>query len=108
MKKYVYKSIAMLFAAGAIMSSCSDFLDAENKTAAGVEADEYFGKTPNELLVAVYSNLKSLVTQVDIHDQGTDLFLLQVRSTTIRSHLRMVLCRATTPSATTSYVLQME
>ncbi len=74
MKKYVYKSIAMLFAAGAIMSSCSDFLDAENKTAAGVEADEYFGKTPNELLVAVYSNLKSLVTQVDIHDQGTDLF----------------------------------
>lgn len=64
----------MLFAAGAIMSSCSDFLDAENKTAAGVEADEYFGKTPNELLVAVYSNLKSLVTQVDIHDQGTDLF----------------------------------
>lgn len=74
MKKYVYKSIAMLFAAGAIMSSCSDFLDAENKTAAGVEADEYFGKTPNELLVTVYSNLKSLVTQVDIHDQGTDLF----------------------------------
>ena len=64
----------MLFAAGAIMSSCSDFLDAENKTAAGVEADEYFGKTPNELLVTVYSNLKSLVTQVDIHDQGTDLF----------------------------------
>ena len=74
MKKYVYKSIAMLFAAGAIMSSCSDFLDAENKTAAGVEADEYFGKTPNELLVTVYSNLKSLVPQVDIHDQGTDLF----------------------------------
>ena len=29
-----------MFAAGALMTSCSDFLDAENKTAAGVEADE--------------------------------------------------------------------
>ena len=74
MKTYIYKSIAMMFAAGALMTSCSDFLDAENKTAAGVEADEYFGKNPNELLVTVYSNLKSLVTQVDIHDHGTDLY----------------------------------
>ena len=56
------------------MTSCSDFLDAENKTAAGQEADEYFSKSPNELLVTVYSNLKSLVTQVDIHDHGTDLY----------------------------------
>ena len=74
MKRYIYRSIAMMFAAGALMTSCSDFLDAENKTAAGVEAGDYFGKSPNDLLVTVYSNLKSIVTQVDIHDQGTDLF----------------------------------
>ena len=64
----------MMFAAGALMTSCSDFLDAENKTAAGIEAGDYFGKSPNDLLVTVYSNLKSIVTQVDIHDQGTDLY----------------------------------
>ena len=74
MKRYIYRSIAMMFAAGALMTSCSDFLDAENKTAAGVEAGDYFGKSPSDLLVTVYSNLKSIVTQVDIHDQGTDLF----------------------------------
>lgn len=74
MKRYIYKSIAMMFAAGSLMTSCSDFLDAENKTAAGIEAGDYFGKSPNDLLVTVYSNLKSIVTQVDIHDQGTDLY----------------------------------
>lgn len=74
MKNYAYKSIALIFAAGSLMTSCSDFLDAENKTAAGVEADDYFGKSANDLLVTVYSNFKSLVTNVDINEHGTDLY----------------------------------
>lgn len=74
MKKYIFKSMAMLTVAGLSLVSCSDFLDAENKTAGGTEADGYFGKAPSELLVSAYESLKTLSTQVPIYDQGTDMF----------------------------------
>lgn len=74
MKKYIYKSMAALFLFGVALTSCSDFLEAENKGAGGDEADGYFGKDASELLVAAYESLKTITTQVDIYEHGTDLY----------------------------------
>ena len=57
------------------MTSCSNFLDAENKTAGGQTADEYFGKDPNAMLTATYSSLKSIVFSTDLYSRGTDLYI---------------------------------
>lgn len=74
MKKNIYKSMAVLTFVGMTLTGCSDFLDAENKTAGGTEADGYFSKTPSELLVSAYESLKTLSTQVPLFEQGTDMF----------------------------------
>lgn len=74
MKKDIIKSIAVLTLAGFSFMSCSDFLDAENKTAGGTEADGYFSNAPSEFLVSAYESLKVLSTQVPIYEQGTDMF----------------------------------
>lgn len=57
-----------------VLTGCSDFLDAENKTAGGQTAEEYFSSDASELLVTAYSSLKTLATQVDIYEHGTDMF----------------------------------
>ena len=75
MKKYIYLSMAAIFSASLTLTSCSDFLDAENKTVGGQTADDYFGNDASELLVTAYNSLKTLATQVDIYEHGTDMFL---------------------------------
>lgn len=75
MKKNIFlTAIAVLFA-GATLTSCSDFLDAENKTAGGQTTDSYFGKDPSSLLTTAYSSFDALVNQVPIYEQGTDLYI---------------------------------
>lgn len=75
MNKYIYKSFAAFMALGLTMSSCSDFLDAENKSAGGNDADSYFSKTPSALLNTAYAELKDLATVIDMNEHGTDMFL---------------------------------
>lgn len=74
MKKYIYKSVSAVFLLSIALTSCSDFLDAENKTSGGNDADGYFGKDASELLVSAYESMKIITTQVDIYEHGTDLF----------------------------------
>ena len=73
MKKYIYISMAAFLSLGTL-TGCSDFLDAENKTVGGQTADDYFGNDASELLVTAYQSLKTLATQIDIYENGTDLF----------------------------------
>lgn len=74
MKKYIYISMAALLSMSTSLTSCSDFLDAENKTAGGQTADDYFEADASEFLISAYNSLKTLVAQVDIYEHGTDLF----------------------------------
>lgn len=74
MKNHIYKSAVVLLSAGMMFASCSDFLEAENKTAGGQLADDIFSKDASTLLVNAYESLKTITTQVGIFDQGTDLF----------------------------------
>jgi hypothetical protein len=74
MNKYKYLSVAALASLGMMMTGCSDFLEAENKSAGGQTADDTFSKDASSFLVSAYYNLRSIVGQVEIGDQGTDLF----------------------------------
>ncbi len=57
------------------LTSCSDFLDADNPSSANQNADEYFSKDPSQLRATVYNSLKSIVTVIDLHDQAGDLYI---------------------------------
>jgi hypothetical protein len=75
MNKYKYLSVAALASFGLMMTSCDDFLTAENKSAGGQTADDTFSKDASTLLVTSYYNLRDIVGQVEIGDQGTDLYI---------------------------------
>ena len=73
MRKFLY-SIMGLACMGCTLTSCSDFLDAENK--ANLEAEGYFGsdKTLGELRVNLYNSLKTAATTINLQEWGTDLY----------------------------------
>lgn len=75
MKKTIIKSMAVAMFAATALTSCSDFLDAENKVTGGQTADQFFQSNPSSLLISAYANLKSVVNQVEIFDEGTDLYI---------------------------------
>ena len=76
MKKKIYLIMtAALLAAGTTLTSCSDFLEAENKSAGGQTADDRFGADATSYLTATYSSLKNIVDNVGLYQQGTDLFI---------------------------------
>lgn len=62
-------------ALGLSMSSCSDFLEGDNKSAGGNNADKYFGDDPSSLLTTSYQDLTNLATVIDMNEHGTDMFL---------------------------------
>lgn len=75
MKKKLYISVFAALLTGMFMTSCSDFLEAENKTAGGKTADDVFGKDASTLLTAAYSSLKSYGFNTDLFSRGTDLYI---------------------------------
>ena len=76
MKKTIYLIMtAALLAAGTTLTSCSDFWEAENKSAGGQTADDRFGADATSYLTATYSSLKNIVYNVGLYQQGTDLFV---------------------------------
>jgi len=58
MNKYKYLSVAALASLGLMMTSCDDFLTAENKSAGGQTADDTFSKDASSFLVSSYYNLR--------------------------------------------------
>lgn len=75
MKKNIYSSVIVALFAGFTLAACSDFLEAENKTAGGQTAEDYFGKDASSLLTSAYESLKSIVYIPDLYSRGTDLYI---------------------------------
>jgi hypothetical protein len=76
MKKILYIS-ALAVMSAATLSSCDDFLEADNKSAGGQTADSYFS-TPEGLSsfrVNAFYSLKKLAALTDIYEDGTDLYV---------------------------------
>lgn len=71
----LYKFLILASVAAMPLTSCSDFLDADNPSSANQNADDYFSKDPSQLRVKVYDDLKSIVTNIDLHDQAADLYI---------------------------------
>ncbi len=75
MKKNIYLSVIAALFAGFTLTACSDFLEAENKSAGGQTADNVFGKDATSLLTAAYSSLKNYGFNPDLFSRGTDLYI---------------------------------
>lgn len=76
MKNIVY--IAAFVIAGALLfSSCDDFLEAENKSAGGTLAEDYYSTDAGlqTFLASAYAGLKPMATNVEINEWGTDLYV---------------------------------
>ena len=72
MKKYIYIVAALV--SSLILTGCQDFLEAENKTAGGQTAEQFFSKDASSLGVYAYSLLKPVVTRNNVYQYGTDLY----------------------------------
>lgn len=72
MKYLKYLSVAALCMMS--LTSCSDFLDSENKSTGDNNAEDYFSKNPDVLLPTAYESLRNFGVQVNIHEHGSDLF----------------------------------
>lgn len=75
MKKNIYLSVIAALFAGFTLTACSDFLEAENKTAGGQTADDYFGKDATSLLTSAYESMKAYAYIPDLFSRGTDLYI---------------------------------
>ena len=75
MKTSLYKSVIVSLFMGVALTSCSDFLDADNKSAGGQTADDYLGSDPQALLTSAYESMKDIVFSPELYCQGTDLYL---------------------------------
>ena len=75
MKRNIYLSVIAALFAGFALTACSDFLEAENKSAGGQTADDVFSKDASSLLTAAYSSLKSYGFSTDLFSRGTDLYI---------------------------------
>ena len=73
--KKLFNAILIPAALLAGMASCSDFLEPENR--ANIEADSYFATDEGlaQLRVTEFTGLRSLVTNVDLTEWGTDLYV---------------------------------
>jgi len=75
-KNIIYVCLALVMS-GVAFSSCSDFLDADNKSTGNQTHDTYFkaGDNGKQLLYAAYSYAKNLVTVTEMTEEGTDLYI---------------------------------
>ena len=75
MKRNIYLSVIAALFAGSTLTACSDFMEAENKSAGGQTAEQYFNKDASSLLTAAYSSLKNYGFNLDLFSRGTDLYI---------------------------------
>ena len=74
MKKYIYILGAALVSS-LILTSCKDFLEAENKSAGGQTAEQFFNGDATSLGVYAYSLMKPIVSRTNVYQYGTDLYV---------------------------------
>lgn len=74
MKIYKYLGFAAL--ASLSLSSCSDFLDPDNKSTNNDNADAYISAHPETLRPVTFDAFKYFATHIDLHEEATDLFFV--------------------------------
>ncbi len=57
------------------LAGCDDFLDAENKSAGGTTADDFFAGNPASMLTSAYNSMKNISNNIAMGDQGSDLYI---------------------------------
>ncbi len=58
------------------LSSCSDFLDAENRSTANDDADAYLSAHPESLRPVAFDAFKYYATHLELHEEATDLYFV--------------------------------
>lgn len=75
MKKKIYLFVAATLLTGMTITSCSNFLEPENKSAGGQTADDRFSADATQFLTTAYNSLKSIAYNPSLYQQGTDLYI---------------------------------
>ena len=74
MRKYSYIIGAVLLSV-LTLTGCKDYLEADNKTAGGQTAEQFFNGDATSLGVYAYSLMKPVVTRNAVYQYGTDLYV---------------------------------
>lgn len=74
MKIYKYLGIAALMTFS--LSSCSDFLDPDNKSTANDDADKYLTAHPEALKPVAFDAFKFFATHLELNEEATDLYFV--------------------------------
>ncbi len=74
MKLYKYLGLAAL--ATLSLTSCSDFLDPDNKSTNNDDADAYLKAHPETIRPVAFDAFKYFATHIDLHEEATDLFFV--------------------------------
>ncbi len=74
MKLYKYLGFAAL--ASLTLTSCSDFLDPDNKSTNNDDADAYLSAHPEKMQPVAYDAFKYFATHIDLHEEATDLYFV--------------------------------
>ena len=74
MKKYIY-IIGAALVSSILLTGCKNFLEADNKTAGGQTAEQFFNGDATSLGVYAYSLMKPIVTRTNVYQYGTDLYI---------------------------------
>lgn len=72
MKLYKYLFVALTGAMA--LTSCSDFLEAENKKNPD-DADKNYGANPTAMLVSAYDAFRPMATEINMYEHGTDFYI---------------------------------
>ncbi len=58
------------------LTGCSDFLEADNKSAANVDGDSFLSGDPSALRPVMYDSFRFFATEIALHEEATDLYLV--------------------------------
>lgn len=72
MKLYKYLSIAALTCLP--LTGCSDFLEADNKSAANVDGDSFLSGDPSAFRPVMYDSFRFFANEIALHEEATDLY----------------------------------
>ena len=78
MKIFKYLGIAALMSLS--MSSCSDFLDPDNKSTNNDDADAYLTAHPEALKPVAFNAFRYFATHIELHEEATDLYFVNMAS----------------------------
>lgn len=72
MKLYNFLYVAVMGTMA--LTSCSDFLEADNKKNPD-DADKNYGNNPTAMLVSAYDAFRPMATEIDMYEHGTDFYI---------------------------------